>query len=594
VASVIGRDFDVSLLEQLVPLEEEEFLNSLEQALSAGLVLESPDDTGRYSFSHTLIREALYEGMSSARRARIHRRVGEALERARRASVTILAHHFTRAASPEDAEKAITYASQAGEKAAALLAHDEAAEHYTRALEVLTRFDPDALERRCSLALLVGEERLRGGERDLARRAFIDAAALAQQLGDEESLARAAIGASQRYVQQPGVVDEELIAMLERALAAQDGRLSIERVRLLGRMCGAIYYAPDRERMSELSAEATQIAAELGDPEATAHARGATRRALWDPDHLTERLAASTEMLQSARRIGNLELQLHAHAWLVLDLLESGDRAGVDAQIAAFTTGAEQLRQPLYIWQAIVWRAMRALLRGSLNQAEELAAEALAAGAPAEAVTASQYYAIQLLAIRREQGRMGELEGAARNMVAANPARPAWRLALATVLAEGGKLTGAAAELDVIAREDFRDIPRDGDWMTTMSLLGDLCASVGDADRSARAYEMLVPFEGANAVAGIAVACLGSLARQLGKLATVIGHARAAAGHFERALDAHVQLRAPVLLAHTQLDYADALGNTPKARRMRAEAAHAAEELQLPTVARRLERVPTA
>src|SRR5205085_8733263 len=134
--------------------------------------------------------------------------------------------------SPEDAEKAITYASQAGEKAAALLAHDEAAEHYTRALEVLTRFDPDALERRCSLALLVGEERLRGGERDLARRAFVDAAALAQQLGDHESLARAAIGASQRYVQQPGVVDEELIAMLERALEAQDGRLSIERVRL--------------------------------------------------------------------------------------------------------------------------------------------------------------------------------------------------------------------------------------------------------------------------------------------------------------------------------------------------------------------------
>src|SRR5947209_13099372 len=184
VAAVIGRDFDVALLEQLVPLEEEEFLNSLEQALSAGLLLESPDDTGNYSFSHTLIREALYEGMSSARRARIHRRVGEALEQARKASVTILAHHFTRAASPEDAQKAITYASQAGEKAASLLAHQEAAEHYTRALEVLTRFDPDALERRCSLALLVGEERLRGGERDLARRAFIDAAALAQQLGD--------------------------------------------------------------------------------------------------------------------------------------------------------------------------------------------------------------------------------------------------------------------------------------------------------------------------------------------------------------------------------------------------------------------------
>src|SRR5205823_4988731 len=114
----------------------------------------------------------------------------------------------------------------------------------------------------------------------------------------------AAIGASQRYVQQPGVVDDELIGMLEHALEANNGRLSSDRVRLLNRLCGALYYSPQRERMGELSAEATNIATTLGDPEAAAYARGALRRAVWDPDHLKERLAASTEMLQFARRIG--------------------------------------------------------------------------------------------------------------------------------------------------------------------------------------------------------------------------------------------------------------------------------------------------
>ena len=591
VAAVIGRDFDISLLEQLVSLEEEEFLAALEDALAAGLLLESTDEPGRYSFSHELIRQALYGGMSQARRARIHKRVGEALEQARKASVSVLAHHFTRAASADDAEKAISYATGAGDKAAAMLAHDQAAEHYARALEVLTRFEPDDLERRCRLLLLLGEERVRGGERELARKVFWEAATLADRLRDTDSLARAAIGASQRYVQQPGVVDDELIAMLERALEANNGRATADRVRLLSRLCGAIYYSGQRDRMVPLSEEATRIADQLDDPEALAYARGARRRALWDPEHLKERLAAATEMLQFARRVENLELELQAHAWLVLDLLESGDRAGVDAQIAAFTTGAEKLRQPLYIWQAIVWQAMRALLEGRLARAEELAAEALATGAPADAVTAAQYYAIQMLAVRREQDRMAELEEAGRKMVAANPARPAWRAALATVLWKSGKADDAQDELDRLARQDFRDIPRDGDWITTMVLLADLCADLRDERRCARAYALLLPFADVNAVAGIAVVCLGSVSRLLGRLSAVLGRERQAANHFKRALDAHTRLKAPVLLAQTQLDYAEALGHRTRASRMIDEAAQVASELGLPAVARRAELV---
>ena len=65
--------------------------------------------------------------------------------RRRRDGVSALALHFTRAAGPQDAEKAIAYALRAGEQATAMLAHEEAAEHYARALEVLERFEPDAL-----------------------------------------------------------------------------------------------------------------------------------------------------------------------------------------------------------------------------------------------------------------------------------------------------------------------------------------------------------------------------------------------------------------------------------------------------------------
>ena len=116
VASVAGRDFDAELLEQLLDLDEEEFLTALEEALAAGVLLESTAFPGRYSFSHALIREALYESMSAPRRARLHRRVGEALEAAGQQPLSSLALHFTRAGS-KDAEKAIAYAVQAAQEA---------------------------------------------------------------------------------------------------------------------------------------------------------------------------------------------------------------------------------------------------------------------------------------------------------------------------------------------------------------------------------------------------------------------------------------------------------------------------------------------
>jgi predicted ATPase len=208
VAAVIGRDFDAGLLERVLGFDEDRFLAALEDALDAGLVVEAPGDPGRYSFAHALIRETLYGGMSSARRARVHRRVGVALEDlGDESKIGALALHFTRAADPEDAERAIRYGLQAGEQATAMLANEEAAAHYSRALEVLDRSDPEALRRRCDLLLELGEAQVRSGERPLAWATLREAAALAAELGDKGALVRAAIGASRRYVQPPGVVD---------------------------------------------------------------------------------------------------------------------------------------------------------------------------------------------------------------------------------------------------------------------------------------------------------------------------------------------------------------------------------------------------
>ena len=60
--------------------DEDAALDLLDPACAARLVEEVGGAVGRYSFVHALTREALYDSLGGARRARLHRRVAEAIE----------------------------------------------------------------------------------------------------------------------------------------------------------------------------------------------------------------------------------------------------------------------------------------------------------------------------------------------------------------------------------------------------------------------------------------------------------------------------------------------------------------------------------
>ena len=81
-----------------------------------------------------------YAGLLEAKRRKLHRRVGEALEAlyvdSREEVYALLARHFTEA---DDPEKAAEYLLRAGDAARALYAEQEALEHYGRAREFLAR-----------------------------------------------------------------------------------------------------------------------------------------------------------------------------------------------------------------------------------------------------------------------------------------------------------------------------------------------------------------------------------------------------------------------------------------------------------------------
>ncbi len=144
VASVIGRVFDVRMLRNIYPIENDkphlaDYLRRLEHLdLVTSLARESPngqDDDGDYTFKHTITLDVVYNLMSFAQRQKLHRDAAEWYERTSPDNFYygVLVHHWTQAG---DVPKALDYLEKAGEEALRNGAHQEAVHFFTEALEL--------------------------------------------------------------------------------------------------------------------------------------------------------------------------------------------------------------------------------------------------------------------------------------------------------------------------------------------------------------------------------------------------------------------------------------------------------------------------
>ena len=139
--------------------------------------------TEQYQFAHNLIRMTLYDELRPARRRLMHRIVGDAVEVSRRADIDAvlpeLARHFHAAG---DINRAIDYATRAGQRADALLAFEDAVQFFQAALDAMEqRAEPDDAAR-CRLLFLLGEARARSNDFPRALATLRDAAELATAL----------------------------------------------------------------------------------------------------------------------------------------------------------------------------------------------------------------------------------------------------------------------------------------------------------------------------------------------------------------------------------------------------------------------------
>jgi len=141
-AAVVGREFRFDVLRRVVMLSESELLDALDVALVAHLLEETASG---YRFRHPLIRRALYDVLSQARRARLHACAAEAIEAAYASRPEGLTHHVEALAFhyelSDRRDRALDYLIQAGQKAASIYAFEVAVNYFDRVLTLMDEQD---------------------------------------------------------------------------------------------------------------------------------------------------------------------------------------------------------------------------------------------------------------------------------------------------------------------------------------------------------------------------------------------------------------------------------------------------------------------
>ena len=563
-AAVMGREFRIEVLEAIGGLDEDELDEVIDESVAAHVITEVPGVYGRCSFTHALIRQTLYDGLTATRRARLHLRVAEALERLD-ADAAELAYHFSLAPPSRGAPKAVEYADRAARHAAGVLAYEEAARLYAVALEALDQAPADA-ERRCRLLLALGHAQTKAGDTLDAQDTFRRAADTARALGSPQLLALAALGYGQPGQMAGGIVDEALVALLEEALEAVGDGDPAMRARLFARLAIELSFSEARDRRAELSSEAVALARHVGDARGLGFALIARHWSLWGPGNVQERLEAANELLGLAESVGDERLAIAGHRWRMIDLLELGEIDAVDIEIDAFARIAEQRRRLSDTLYVHIYRSMRLLLAGKFDQAEAEGHAAVALGNRVQDPNTGNATLLQSCTLRRERGRLERLEGPVRAYAERFHSIPGWQCVLAHLLAETDRHDEAREILDGFGADGFRGLPLDGIWLGAVGYLAETAAALGDATHAEALHDLLEPYADRNVAVGWASTCTGSAARHLGLLADLLGRRKEAIAYFEKALAMNERMRARPWVAHTQVELARVLAQRAAGR----------------------------
>jgi DNA-binding CsgD family transcriptional regulator/tetratricopeptide (TPR) repeat protein len=551
IAAVHGWHFSARELAATVDEPVQSVLRCLEPALQAGVLRPDVAASGSYQFTHALIRETIYEDLTTVDRLQLHGRAGDALVRVHAAhlepELTRIAHHYHEAAALGDIDRAVVFAFRAADSAVRMFAYEDALPHYDHIVELLQAIGLMHDERLARAYILKGSALKQLGQVQNSIDVLLEAVNRTPVLRSAALLVDTLmlLAMSSRHVEQ-----QHLAPLLERALTVLPEVDSVTRAKAMATLAFARRTLADKSQLQLLVDEALDLAGRSGDATARCACYQLTIMALrGGPESLHRRLLLGQEYIALARSAGNADLLADAYHWQALSYFESGQLEELENLLEHYST-LSAVNYGLHQYQIRAHRVTLALLRGDWAELEARIEGLLEIGMKTRRDDAAGVYGAQMFTLNRDLGRLHALGPQLRREIAEKAATRVWEPGLMLICSELGLLSEARDILNRLVERDCCAIPRDDMYVTCLVFCAETCFALADAARAESLYPRLLPYGRQTANHPTAV-CLGPADLYLGMLACAANWPDLARKHFDAALTQSRAMRAWPCLART-------------------------------------------
>ncbi|NOD92611.1 AAA family ATPase [Ruegeria sp. HKCCD4884] len=596
--SVIGREFEPSILDAAMRLADSDINKCLEELSRTGIIFESGHNRGHFVFRHALIRDTAYQSMLSSTRKRQHADVARALIRTRSAEIErrpeLIARHLSEA---EDWRAAFEKWQIATEMALARSASQEAMANAKETLRAAENLGSDSDSELIKSKILVGRSHDSLGQLPEGIAVLKGASKAARAVHNVELAADAAnhfadscMMSSERH--------GEAIDLCNNALKDLPDDDEVRRCRLMSQLARAHMFVGQFSEGARFGQQSMELAAKLGDYKSQFSVMmmhfGApfVARKGREAHHWRENLEA---MHGVAEHLGSIDQGRDRTLSLFVGA-EMADRELMDHSLGLLTEISEKDNHLQLYWVQKHARAMVAIMDGDFEQAEKHATEAVKIGRKTHGEHVEGVFGVQMFTIRREQNRLHEVAPVIKQLMTDSPEDISWKPGFGLIAAELGYKEPAERILNEMAANGF-DLPPDAMYSTTLSYLADICVAIQHQEHAKTLYRMLAPYEELTITAGATTVCTGAAARRLGSLGTVLKDWDAAEKMFQKAIEIDTRMKCPPWVAHSKAAYATALrqrgrpADVEQAFQLEGEALAISQKLSMVSLRSKLEGV---